>query len=133
LGMYICYFAPLQMLCDAPTEYEKYPDILKFLSEVPVTWDETIPLDGKLGEYVVLARRKGNTWYIGALNNWTERIIRIDLSFISEGQHQAQMFVDGKNADRRGDDYMVISQRVNNSTPLEITLKPGGGTAIRIE
>lgn len=133
LGMYICYFAPLQMLCDAPTEYEKYPDILKFLSEVPVTWDETIPLDGKLGEYVVLARRKGNAWYIGALNNWTERTIKIDLSFIGEGQHQAQMFVDGMNADRRGDDYMVISQRVSRSTPLEITLKPGGGTAVRID
>jgi alpha-glucosidase len=133
LGMYICYFAPLQMLCDAPTEYEKYPDILKFLSGVPVTWDETIPLAGKLGEYVVLARRKGTTWYIGALNNWTERTIRIDLSFIGKGQHQAQMFVDGVNADRRGDDYMVISQGVSSDTPLEITLKPGGGTAIRID
>ena len=133
LGMYICYFAPVQMLCDAPTEYEKYPDILKFLSEMPVTWDETIALDGKLGEYVVLARRKGSTWYIGALNNWTERTIKIDLSFISEGQHQAQLFVDGMNADRRGDDYMVISQRVSNQTPIEMTLKPGGGTAIRVD
>ena len=81
LAMYVVYFSPMQMLCDAPTAYEKYPDILQFLSKVPVTWDETIPLEGKIGEYIVLARQKGKDWYIGALSDWNGRTLSIDLSF----------------------------------------------------
>ena len=68
LGMFVVFYAPLQMLCDAPTAYEQHPDILSFLSNVPVTWDETVVLDGEIGEYVIVARKKGDDWYVGWLD-----------------------------------------------------------------
>lgn len=133
LGMYIVYFAPLQMLCDAPTAYEKYPDILSFLSKVPTTWDETIALDGKLGEFVVIARQKGNDWYIGGLSNWDERTVEIDLSKFANGRYSAVMIIDGINANRKATDYQVIRKEVTSADKLKITVKKGGGFAIHLE
>lgn len=128
LGMYVVYFAPLQMMCDAPTAYEKYPDILKFLGEVPTSWDETKVLAGKVGEFVVIARQKGDKWYIGGMNDWTERQIEIDLSqFLPAGSYQADLIVDGVNANRNAEDYQSLSKTVSTSTPLKITMKKGGG------
>lgn len=133
LGMYVVYYAPLQMLCDAPTEYEKYPDILKFLSDVPVTWDETKVLSGKIGEYIVVARKKGNDWYIGGLTNWDEREVEIDLSGLISSEYNAVMYIDGMNANRRASDYQVIERKVNASDKLKITMKKGGGFAVHLQ
>lgn len=132
LGMYVVYFAPLQMLCDAPTAYEQYPDILNFLSEIPTTWDETIPLSGKIGEYVVVARKKGNNWYIGGLNNWTEREVEIDLSLLIKGNAQAEMFIDGINANRLAGDFQLIKKQVNCNGKITVRMKQGGGFAIKL-
>ena len=132
LGMYIVYFAPLQMLCDAPTAYEQHPDILKFLSTVPTTWDETIPLSGKIGEYVVVARKKGNNWYIGGLNNWTERDVEIDLSLLIKGNAKAEMLIDGINANRLAGDYKYIQKQMNSNDKITVRMKQGGGFAIKI-
>ncbi|MEO1451518.1 MAG: glycoside hydrolase family 97 catalytic domain-containing protein, partial [Bacteroidota bacterium] len=131
LGMYVVYYSPLQMLCDAPTAYEKYPDILEFLSKVPVSWDETIALDGKIGEYVVIARRKGQDWYVGALGDWTERTLEVDLSFLENGTYERTAFLDGINAHRKAEDYQVKTGTYTAKDSLTITLKPGGGAAIR--
>jgi alpha-glucosidase len=132
LAMFVVYEAPMQMLCDAPTQYEKYPDILNFLSHVPVTWDETQVLSAKLSNYVVIARKKDNEWYIGAMTDWTEREITIDLSFLDEGEHTAEIFKDGINANKLAEDYAYEKKKVNNNTTLKITLKQGGGAALRI-
>ena len=107
-----------------------YPDILKFLSTVPVTWDETIALKGKIGEYVAIARRKGNDWYIGALNDWNERTLEIDLSFLGPGSYNAQMFLDGINANRKAEDYRVVERKFTQRDKVSIPLKKGGGAAI---
>jgi len=130
LAMYVVYYAPMQMLCDAPTAYEKYPDILDFLADVPTTWDDTHALDGKIGEYVALARRKGADWYIGALTDWTERDIRLNLSFLGKGNYEATIFTDGVNANRHAEDYQIKKQRLVETDTLDITLKSGGGVAI---
>ena len=133
LGMFVVYFAPLQMLCDAPTAYEKYPDILSFLSEVPTTWDDTKAIEGEVGEYVVIARKKGDDWYIGGLNNWTEREVTIDLSkIIEEGNYKASLLIDGINANRNAEDYQYEEKSVSNNDKLKITMKKGGGFAIRL-
>lgn len=132
LGMYVVYYAPLQMLCDAPTQYEKYPDILDFISKVPTTWDQTVVLAASLREYVVIARQKGDEWYVGALNNWTGRTVHIDLSFLGEGAYTAAMLTDGINADRNAEDYQYSEVSVTKSESLTLDLKPGGGAAIRI-
>ncbi len=133
LGMYVVYFAPLQMLCDAPTQYEKYPDILGFLSEVPATWDDTKALDGKLGEYAVVARKKGEDWYVGCLSDWNPRTVTVDLSEFADGNYEAEIFRDGVNADRIAEDYIHEVKRVNSSGKLVIPVQPGGGFAIRLK
>jgi alpha-glucosidase len=132
LGMFVVYFAPLQMMCDAPTAYEKYPDILQFLSTVPVTWDETVVLDGAIGEYVIVARRKGEDWYIGGLNNWTGRSVEIDLSRFATGRYTARLLVDGVNAHRAAGDYQAIERVVSATDKLPVTMQPGGGFAIHL-
>ena len=63
LALFVVLSAPFACLCDSPDEYRKYPDILKYLAEVPTSWDQTIPLAACVGEYAVLAKQKGNTWY----------------------------------------------------------------------
>ncbi len=130
LAMYVVYYSPMQMLCDAPTAYEKYPDILSFLSEVPAVWDETIGLLGEVSKYVVVARRKRDVWYIGGLTDWSERDLQIDLSFLENKNYQATLFLDGVNAHRNAEDYQVKNQKVNKDSILNINLKPGGGMAI---
>ncbi len=133
LAMYVVYFAPLQMLCDAPTAYDKYPDILSFLSRVPVTWDETVVFDGKLGEYVVMARKKGEDWYLGGMTDWNERVVEVDLSRLTPGSYQAEMFLDGVNANKLASDYRIIRETVDSSRKLQLTMKKGGGFAIHLK
>jgi alpha-glucosidase len=125
LAMYITYFAPLQMLCDAPTQYEKYPDILEYLKEVPVTWDETVVLDAEIGQKAVIARRKGDDWYIGAMTDWNAREVELKLDFLSDGTYEATMFLDGVNANKNAEDYQVIKKSLNKEDQLKVSLKQG--------
>lgn len=133
LGMFVVYYAPLQMLCDAPTAYEQHPGILSFLSDVPVTWDETVPLDGKMGEYAIIARRKGDDWYIGGLTNWTERMVEIDLSQFASGNYTATLLTDGINANRNASDYQITERRVNSGEKITVVMKKGGGFAVKLK
>jgi alpha-glucosidase len=130
LGMYVVYYSPLQMLCDAPTKYEKYPDILNFLSKVPVTWDDTKVISGKLGEHVVIARKKGDDWYIGGLTDWNEREVEIDLSVFPEGEYTVDLLRDGINANRYAGDYAREVFKASSSDVLKVTMKKGGGFAM---
>jgi alpha-glucosidase len=117
------------MLADNPTHYMNDPECMEFLSKVPTVWDETIVLDAKLGEYIVLARRKGYEWYIGAMTNWTDREFEIDLSFLDERRYEAMRWQDGPNAHRNAQDFVKESSIVDSNTKLKIKLAPGGGWA----
>lgn len=132
LAMYVIFDAPLQMLADNPTTYEKEKESLDFITSVPTTWDETIPLDGKVGEYVALARRKGNEYFTAAMSNWKARDITIDFSFLPEGTFHIVYFEDGINADRNGIDYKKVERTITKNDKLTIHLAPGGGWAARI-
>ncbi|MEP6465914.1 MAG: glycoside hydrolase family 97 C-terminal domain-containing protein, partial [Parafilimonas sp.] len=99
---------------------------------VPTTWDETIPLDGKVGEYVAVARRKQNNWFIGAMTNWNARDITIDFSFLPAGNYTAEIFKDGVNADRDATDYKKEIVQINAGDKLKIHLAQGGGWTARI-
>ncbi|WP_316814396.1 glycoside hydrolase family 97 protein [Pedobacter heparinus] len=134
LAMYVVYFAPLQMLADAPTAYEREPEILEFLSAVPTVWDECIPMESKVAEYVSLARRKGKDWYVGAMGSWTEKQLKIALDFLEPGKtYEAEIFADGKNAGRVGSDYIMYRKRVQKGDQLDIALASGGGWVARIK
>ena len=131
MAMYATFEAPLQMLADSPTKYMQNQECTDFIAQIPTTFDETIALDGKLGEYTVIARRKGAVWYLAAMTDWTARDLTIDLSFLGEGTHQADIFADGVNAAKEATDYKHSRQAVKRSDRLAVHLSSGGGwTAI---
>jgi len=133
LAMYVLYEAPFQMLADNPTTYMKEQECTDFISKIPTTTDETVALDGKVGEYAVLARKKGDTWFVGAMSNWTPREITLDFSFLGAGNYQATVFKDGINADRDATDYKKETIKVTSADKAKIQLAPGGGWVARIE
>ena len=131
MAMYTVFEAPLQMMADSPTKYMQNQECTDFIAQVPTTFDETKALDGKLGEYIVIARRKGTTWYLAAMTDWTPRDLTIDLSFLGTGNHQAEIFADGINAMKEASDYKRSQQTVTSTDRLNIHLSSGGGwTAI---
>jgi alpha-glucosidase len=133
LAMYVVYESPLQMLSDSPSNYLREPKIMEFLGPVPSVWDETKVLGGRIAEYVVVARRSGKDWYVGAMTNWTPRELEIDLSFLPDGNYSMTAYQDGINADRYGSDYQQVKNQVNQTTKLKLKLAPGGGWAARIQ
>ena len=132
LAMYVIFESPLQMLSDNPTAYMKEQECTNFITKVPVAFDETVPLDGKVGEYVALARRKGDVWFVGAMSNWTPRDLTLDFSFLPEGTYEAELFKDGVNSDRQASDYKREVITVSKNTKQPVKLYPGGGWAARI-
>jgi alpha-glucosidase len=132
LATYVVYEAPLQMLSDSPSNYLREPEIMEFLEPVPTEWDETKALDGRISEYVAVARRNGRDWYIGAMTNWTPRELELDFSFLPEGTFWLEAYQDGPNAERFASDYKKTRQQVNRTTKLKISLEAGGGWAARI-
>lgn len=129
-GMYVVYFSPLQMLCDAPTSYletEQDREMLKMITGVPTTWEETIVPAGQYGEYAVVARRKGNRWFIGGLNNEQEREVVIRFDFIGEGEYEYRLLKDGVNANRQAEDYVIETGTVKKESDKVVTMKNGGG------
>jgi len=132
LAMYVIYEAPLQMLSDTPSNYLREPEAMEFLAPVPTVWDETKVLDAKISQYVLLARRNGSDWYLGAMTDWTARDLEVDFSFLSDGNFTLESYQDGVNADRNGSDYKKSTQQITRATKLKIHLAPGGGFAARV-
>lgn len=132
LATYVIFESPFNMLCDNPSNYMQEEECTKFIATVPTVWDQTVALDGKVSEYVAIARKHGNDWYVGALTNWDAREMELDLSFLGEGNFKAEIFKDGVNADRAGRDYKkeVITMPANKK--LKIKMAPGGGFAAHI-
>lgn len=133
LAMYIVLESPFNMLCDSPSNYMREPESTSFIAQVPTVWDETVVLDGKMGEYFITARRKGDTWFVGGLNNWDARDVEVDLSFLSSGSHKAVLFKDGVNAHRTARDYKREEVSVSSAQPLKVHLAPGGGFTLQID
>jgi alpha-glucosidase len=132
LAMYVVYESPLQMLADSPSNYRREPESLAFIAAVPVVWDETRVLDAKVGEYILVARRSGREWFVGAMTNWTARNLDVDLGFLTSGRWTAEIHRDGPNADRAAVDYVREMKEVTAAQKLRIELASGGGWAARL-
>ncbi|MFO7575172.1 MAG: glycoside hydrolase family 97 protein [Bacteroidales bacterium] len=132
MAMYVVYESPLQMLADNPSNYRREPECTSFMASVPVVWDETKVLHASIGDYVVVARRHGDDWYIGAMSDWTAREFDIDLSFLPGGDYVVTSFADGINADRYASDYKKSITTINANTAVNIKMAPGGGWVARI-
>ena len=133
LALFIVFDSPFTMLCDTPVNYDKEPECRDFIASVPTTWDETVIVDGKMGEYIVTARRKGDTWYVAGLTDWSPRELNIDLSFIGDTSGKAIIFKDGANAAKNAKDYNKESLTLDANKQLKINLAPGGGFAMIIK
>ena len=132
LGLYMVFDSPLSMLCDSPTNYRILGgDCTGFIAKVPTTWDETRVLAGEIGKYVVTARRKGSTWYVGGINNWDARDVKVDTSVLGSGSWTMESFTDGINATRRADDFShKTATTVAAGSTIDLNMAPGGGFAI---
>jgi alpha-glucosidase len=132
LAMYVVYESPLQMLADSPSHYLRAKECLEFMSGVPCVWDETRVLDASVADYILMARKSGDEWYLGAMTDWTSRELDVDFSFLSDGEFEAEIFQDGMNAARIGIDYKKKVIPVSQKDKLKIKLAPGGGWVARV-
>lgn len=127
LGMYVVFESPFNMLCDSPQHYEQEKECTEFIAKIPTVWDETVALDGKVGEYIVMARRHGDKWYVGGIAGQKARIVTLDLNFLGEGDWKVELFKDGVNVQRHAEDYHRTFGPAEGTMTVEMA--PGGGFA----
>lgn len=132
LGMYVVYESPLQMLSDSPSNYYREPVCMEFLSQVPVLWDETRVLQASVGEYIVVARRSGDVWYIGGMVGEKGAAFEVNLDFI-KGSKTLTYWEDGVNVDMNANDFARRTQKVKSGDKITITMYDGGGYAAIIK
>lgn len=130
LALYVIFQTPIQMVSDSPQTYAGQP-AFQFIKDVPVAWDSTHVLNGTPGEFITIARRHGDEWYLGSMTNWTPRSLQIPLSFLDERQYTAEIYEDGSDADANPKHVVIRKQTVRKGQTLNFKLAPGGGCAIR--
>ena len=133
LAEYVIFESPLNMMCDSPNNYRAEQECTDFISAIPTVWDETVALDGKVAEYVAMARRKGDRWYVGTMTNWDSRALELDLSFLPAGDYTMTIYQDGVNAHRIATDYKKVTCSVPASRKVEVKMAPGGGWAAELK
>lgn len=128
LAKYIVFESPLQMLSDSPTNYRKEPECLRFLASVPAVWNKTVPLEGKVGDFVAVARQSADgLWYMGAMTDWSMRELRLKTDFLPAGDYEMEVYQDGLNADRCAQDYKRSVSRIKSGDLVRAAMAPGGG------
>jgi alpha-glucosidase len=137
LAMAAVYYNPLTFLYwyDTPDKYASraWPD-LRWFDECPTTWDETRALSGAIGEHVMVARRHGKRWFLGAMTNESPRVLKASLGFLGRGRWMATVFADGPAAAKAFETPVVIRKvPVTAATVLSLALAPSGGQAILFE
>lgn len=132
LAQYVIFESPLNMLCDSPSNYQNEKECLDFITTIPTVWDQTKALNGEIAKYVSIARRSGDTWYIGSMTNWDKRELEVDLSFIGDGDYIAELFVDGINSDKVARDYRKEIVEISADRKLKVNMASGGGFAAKI-
>jgi len=132
MAMYVVFESPLQMLADSPSNYKRNQECTSFIAGVPVTWDETRVIEARKGDCIVIARRHGTTWYLAAMNDWKPFGTEVDLSFLPAGDYVMEVFSDGINADRHGEDYRHETHKAATGEKVTLSLAPGGGWVAKI-
>jgi alpha-glucosidase len=129
LAMYVVYESPLVMVSDYPEAYAGQPG-LEFIERVPVVWDETKVVGGQPAKFVAIARKSGESWYLGAMTNWDARDLEVPLGFLGAGEYEAKVFADGPIAEADGTSLTVGTKQVTAGDKLALHLAPGGGAAV---
>ena len=131
VALFTIFESPLQMMADSPAQFIKEQETATFISQIPTVWDETKPIEGAVGDYIVMARRSHDEWFLGALTDEHKREFSVALDFLANGRYQVEIFQDGINANKWAEDYKIVSKVVTNSDLLRLNLAPGGGFAAR--
>jgi alpha-glucosidase len=132
MALFVILSSPLTMLPDSPTEYNREKECLDFLSKIPVEWDESKLLAGKISKYTVLARRSGTTWFIGATTNKDGRTLEISTDFLADGKYDIEIIADGANANTAANDYKLVNRELIKGEKLTIKMANGGGWLAKI-
>ena len=130
LALYVVFESPFQMVADQPDAYRGQKEF-DFVKTVPVTWDETQFLSGRVGEYVAVARRSGNDWYVGGLTNWSARELEVPLGFLGKGEYFAEIYADAPDSSADPKHTVIEQKRIKAGGSLKLSLASGGGAAIR--
>lgn len=132
LAMFVVYESPMQVVADSPDAYLDEDGGMApgadFIATVPASWDETRVLSGVIGEHIVIARRHGNDWYVGAMSNETPRTLAVALDFLAQGQWQATLWQDGQTVT----DVRRERRAVDAGTTIDLSLAAGGGATVRL-
>jgi alpha-glucosidase len=131
LALYVVFESPFVMVSDYPEAYKGQKDF-NFIRAVPASWDETRFLNGRVGQFVTLARKRGNEWYAGSITNWEARQVEIPLEFLGAGEWVAEIYADASDADVNPKHTTIEEKKVNSGMQLKMSLASGGGVAIRL-
>ena len=133
LAMFVVYDSSIQLFAGNPSQGMREPEFMEFLAAIPTTWDETLIVDGKIGEYIITVRNNGDEWYVAGMNNWGRRDYNLNLDFLGDGNYVATVCKDGINADRYAADYAFETFDVTKECCLPLSMASGGGFVIRIK
>ncbi len=131
LAMYVVFETYLQMLCDAPEAYINKPGF-SFITTVPSTWDETKVLNASVGDYLIIARRHGESWYVGALNNTEPRIVEYSLSFLPEGRYTVEKYADPDKKNADPNEVIMTNNEISSTELQQIKMAGGGGFVMKL-
>ena len=131
LAMYVVLESYLAMVCDYPAAYEGQPGF-KFIEDVPTSWDETIVPEAQVHEFVTIARRKGQDWFIGTINNTKAKLLHLPLKFLPPGNYLAEIYGDTNDDEENPNNISIKTQMVTNADTIMLNLAVGGGQAMRL-
>jgi alpha-glucosidase len=131
LGMYVVLESALAMVCDYPAAYEGQPGF-EFIQQVPTVWDETRVLDAVVDKYIIIARRKGKEWYIGAISNHEGREVTVPLRFLEGGDWMLTSWSDARDVHEDPNHLEKTTRKVESADGLAIRMAPGGGFVAHI-
>ena len=132
MALFVVLSSPMEMLPGSPSDYYREKECTDFLAKIPVEWDETLLLMGKISKYTVLARRSGTEWYIGAITNQDGRTLELPTDFLKQGKYHIEIIEDGINANTCATDYKLSGREFNSGEILKLNLAAGGGWVARI-
>jgi alpha-glucosidase len=130
-ALFVVYLSPFEMVSDHPEAYQGQKE-LKFLSAVPAAWDETRVITGKAGEYISVARRRGQEWFIGSIAGKNGVELDLPLEFLGPGEYTAEIYADAPDADQHPMNTVMREEKVSRSARLHVKMLPGGGQAVRV-
>ncbi len=132
MALFVILSSPMEMLPDSPSDYYREKECTDFLANIPVEWNETRLLTGKISKYTVIARRSGDDWFVGAITNWDERTLDLPTDFLNPGKYHIEIIEDGVNANTRAEDYIKTVADFSSGKVLKLKLASGGGWLARI-